>query len=79
MGGVEKPQRAYVAARTFERLFGAYIPGAKRAYFSPTNNLTSDRTAGFEIGKTWGASEPLIRIGDLRSRRSKGGQQFTDH
>ena len=26
-----------------------------------------------------GASAPLIRIGDLRSRRSKGGQQFTDH
>jgi hypothetical protein len=26
-----------------------------------------------------GANAPLIRIGDLRSRRSKGGQQFTDH
>ena len=26
-----------------------------------------------------GASEPLIQIGDLRSRRSKGRQQFTDH
>ena len=26
-----------------------------------------------------GANAPLIQIGDLRSRRSKGGQQFTDH